>query len=98
MAELKGGVDALGGRVQSLEDKTKRLTQGVAASMAMPSLSLAPGKKFAFGVDMSTYDGTQAIGGSAAFALDKTWSVQGSIGGSVQGGPAGGRVGVRAQW
>ena len=81
-----------------LRNKTKRLTHGVTASMAMPNLAIAPGKKFAMGVDVSTYDGQQAIGFAGAIALDKNWSLQGGFGAGFQGGPAGAKLGLRTQW
>ena len=95
---LQSQVSGVQGRVESLEKKSDNLTKGIAASMAMPSLSIPNGRKAAFGMDVSTYDGKQGVGASAAVALDKTWSVQGSIGGTFQGGDVGARAGVRAAW
>ena len=95
---LKQDVAALGGRVDTIEKKTRSNTQGIAAAMAMPSLAIPAGKSFVMGMDLSTYDGMQAIGASGAFKLDRTWSLQGSLGASLQGGPIGARFGVRAAW
>ena len=95
---LQSQVSGVQGRVDTLEKKSDNLTKGIAASMAMPSLSIPNGRKAAFGMDVSTYDGKQGVGASAAVALDKTWSVQGSVGGTFQGGDVGARAGVRAAW
>ena len=95
---LQGQMSGVSGRVGELEKKTDTLSKGIAASMAMPNLSIPTGKKTAFGMDVSTYDGKQGIGATGAIALDKNWSVQGSVGGSLQGGDVGARAGFRAAW
>ena len=66
--------------------------------MAMPALSIPSGKSFAFGMDLSTYDGMQGLGAALAFKVDRTWSVNAGLGGTFQGGSVGGRFGVRAAW
>ncbi len=98
LTTLQSDVSGLKDRVGGLEQKTKDLSKGIAASMAMPALSIPSGKAFAFGMDLSTYDGMQEIGAAAAFKLDRTWSVNAGLGGSLQGGNVGARVGVRAAW
>ena len=95
---LQSDVSALGSRVGDVEKRTTRNTEGIAAAMALPGLAIPAGKKFAVGADVSTYEGKQAIGASMGFAVDRYWSVQGSVGGSFEGGPVGARVGVRAAW
>jgi long-subunit fatty acid transport protein len=64
----------------------------------MPALTIPSGKKFAFGMDVSTYDGTQGIGAALAYKVNRTWSIDAGLGGSFQGGPLGARAGVRAAW
>ena len=66
--------------------------------MAMPALTIPTGKSFAFGMDLSTYDGAQGIGASLAYKIDRTWSIDAGVGGSFQGGSIGARGGVRAAW
>ena len=89
---LKSQVSALDARVSAGETKTRDNTKGIASAMAMPALSIPTGKKMAFGMDMSNYDGMQGLGASIAGSINKTWSVQGSVGGSLQGGHLGVRT------
>ena len=93
---LQSSVGALGSRVDTLETKTRRNTSGIAASMVIPNLTIPAGKSFAFGMDLSTHDGMQGVGASVAGAINKTWSVLGSVTGSLQGGAVGVKGGVRA--
>jgi trimeric autotransporter adhesin len=98
LSSLGGQVQALNGRVDDLAKKTESNTKGIAAAMALPSVSIPAGKRFALGADLSTYSGHQAFGFGAGVSLDRTWSVQGSVAGSFDSGPAGGRIGLRAAW
>ena len=66
--------------------------------MAMPALTIPAGKSFAFGMDLSTYDGGQGVGASLAYKIDPTWSINAGVGASFQGGSVGAWVGVRAAW
>ena len=98
VAGLQAGQNALGGRVDTLERKTSRNTAGIAAAMALPHVTVPAGKKFALGMDLSTYDGKQGIGLGVAGAINKTWSVEGGLTGSIQGGPVGVKGGFKAAW
>ena len=60
--------------------------------MAMPALTIPTGKSFAFGMDLSTYDGAQGIGASLAYKIDRTWSINAGVGDTFQGGSIGTRV------
>lgn len=63
----------------------------------MPALTILAGKSFAFGMELSTYDGTQGVGTALAYKIDRTWSINAGLGGAVHGGSIGARAGVRAR-
>ena len=95
---LNNEVAGVKSRLDGLDKKTDTLAKGLVASMAMPNIAIPSGKQFAAAMDLSTWNGMQGIGGAAAYAIDRNWSVQVGAGGAFSGGGAAARAGVRAAW
>ncbi len=89
---------AVEGRTSALETKTRQLSGGVAAAMAMKAPTVDRGKSIALGLGIATYDGRQAIGAGITGVVAKNVTLDAGASVPLSGGPAGGRVGGTVSW
>ena len=85
-------------RTSALESKTRQLSGGVAAAMAMKAPVVEKGKTVALGLGLATYDGRQAIGAGITGVIAKNVTLDAGASVPLSGGPAGGRVGGTVSW
>ena len=99
-AATKGYVDAkfnkVTSRLTSVEQNTRRNTDGVAIAIAMGGLSLPANKTVAIGANVGVFDGSHAFATQGAFKVSDSVVFNTGIG--FAGGNVGGRMGLMAAW
>lgn len=89
---------ALQSDVSDLQDRDDELAEGIAISLALEAPNLRPGQTFAMRGGWGNFDGTSAIGFSAAGAINNNFVVDAGVGWGTRRGTAAGKAGVTIGW
>jgi hypothetical protein len=105
LSGIGGEISSIKSDINSLHQRDSELADGIAISMAVAAPNFLPGQTFAVRVGWGNFDGSHAVGLSAAglvakntFGQGSSVIVDGGIGAGTGSGVAAGRAGMTLGW